>query len=342
MSTNPNIVSVDRAVQLQAQGHPFGVSYGMGTDSTAMLVEMRRRDIFPDFIIFANTGCEKPLTYAYKKAIEVWCKRNGFPNPTWVRRHATESRSGRGTYKTLEENMILHGTLPSLAFGRKGKCSGKWKVEVMRKWERSAYPEVFQDKDKVIIKAIGYDAGPKDSGRGTSAIFDGNYLYTYPLRDWGLDRAKCSEIIKAARLPDPGKSACFFCPASTPDDIRQLCVESPDLARRIVLMEYNAEPGLTALKGLWGSSHVKGFRNATKKPPTISELIAGERLLPEFEEYDFLIPWWLGDEVVDDNPNDGLFSLKWAWSVVKPHLRSPLVDMAVREDYGSNSCAQGA
>ncbi len=40
------------------------VSYGVGLDSTAMLVEMHNRGMRPDLILFSDTGGEKPETYA--------------------------------------------------------------------------------------------------------------------------------------------------------------------------------------------------------------------------------------------------------------------------------------
>ena len=41
------------------------VAYGLGMDSTAMLIEFPPRGIRPDLILFADTGCEKPETYLY-------------------------------------------------------------------------------------------------------------------------------------------------------------------------------------------------------------------------------------------------------------------------------------
>jgi hypothetical protein len=40
------------------------VSYGAGVDSTALLIELSRRQIRPDLILFADVGAEKPETYS--------------------------------------------------------------------------------------------------------------------------------------------------------------------------------------------------------------------------------------------------------------------------------------
>jgi hypothetical protein len=49
---------------------PLVVAYGLGVNSTAMLVEFARRSITPDLILFADTGGEKPETYAYLPTIQ--------------------------------------------------------------------------------------------------------------------------------------------------------------------------------------------------------------------------------------------------------------------------------
>ena len=50
---------------------PLVVAYGLGVNSTAMLVEFARRKIRPDLILFADTGGEKPETYRYMPVIQI-------------------------------------------------------------------------------------------------------------------------------------------------------------------------------------------------------------------------------------------------------------------------------
>lgn len=66
-------------MNLQMTGQPLVVSYGVGVDSTAMLVAMYRRGIRPDVILFADTSAEKPETYDYLKIIRKWLAKVGFP-----------------------------------------------------------------------------------------------------------------------------------------------------------------------------------------------------------------------------------------------------------------------
>lgn len=237
-------------VEASSERAPLVVAYGMGVDSTAMLVGMHARGIRPDLILFADTGSEKPETYAYLPVMQAWLASVGFPLVEVVRYVPV-----RAPYKTLEENCLVNETLPSLAFGRKS-CSLKWKRDPQdkrcRSWDpaRRAWAAGLK-----VRKAIGYDAGPKDARRSSIAD-DREYAYWYPLREWGWDRARCEAEIAAAGLPVPAKSACFFCPASKPAEIAAL---SRDLQDRIVEIERRAAPHLDVVQGLW--------RRATKARP---------------------------------------------------------------------------
>lgn len=93
---------------------PLVVAYGLGVDSTAMLVEFARRNIRPDLILFADTGGEKPETYQYLAVIRPFLARVGFPDVVTVR-----YQPKRATYHTLEGQCLHTGTLPSLAYGGK-------------------------------------------------------------------------------------------------------------------------------------------------------------------------------------------------------------------------------
>src|SRR5690606_23360538 len=127
-------------------------------------------------------------------------------------------------YHTLGENCLTNGTLPSLAFGFKS-CSLKWKVAPQNAYVDRWAParEAWRAAMKVQ-KVIGYDASPKDRRRYAHAqgLEDPKYEYLYPLIEWGWDRDRCTEEIRREGLPVPPKSACTFCPAMKPYELRRL------------------------------------------------------------------------------------------------------------------------
>jgi hypothetical protein len=77
-----------------------------------MLIEFARRGIQPDLILFADTGGEKPETYASLPVIQRYLACVGFPAVVTV---CYEPK--RAAYRTLEEQCLDTGTLPSLAYG---------------------------------------------------------------------------------------------------------------------------------------------------------------------------------------------------------------------------------
>jgi hypothetical protein len=51
---------------------PSVVSFGAGTNSTAILQGMLERGEKPDAILFADTGGEKPGTYRHLLRMQIW------------------------------------------------------------------------------------------------------------------------------------------------------------------------------------------------------------------------------------------------------------------------------
>jgi hypothetical protein len=218
---------------------PVVVSFGGGTDSTAMLIGLYQKQDPVDLILFADTGGEKPHTYGHIRLFSEWLMEHGMPRIEVVK------------YKkeTLEENCLRIKGLPSIAYGFK-KCSLKFKVQpqdqYVNNWQLAK--DAWKRGEKVV-KMIGYDATEeRRASRPSSEINARKYNFRYPLIEWGWDRAKCIEVIKSAGIPLPGKSACFFCPSSKAQEVKQLAKDYPDLAARAVAMEKNAI--LTDIKGL--------------------------------------------------------------------------------------------
>ncbi len=208
---------------------PLVVGFGGGVNSMAVLVALRQRDIVPDLITFADTGGEKPETYAYFSIVRGWLAKAGFPALTLVK-----NASPKAGDDSLEEESVRRETMPSRAFGM-SSCAMRWKVEpqekFLRRWEpaRAAWKE-----GRKPIKVLGYDGGEERRAKITE---DKILRYWYPLLDWKIDRAACEALIRSERLPLPPKSACFFCPSSTKTEVIALHRDHPNLFARAARME---------------------------------------------------------------------------------------------------------
>lgn len=213
------------------------VSYGAGTDSTAMILEMLRRGERIDYITFADTGGERFYTYGYILMFNAYLIGNHGVGITLLKKDSM--------YSSLEDNCLKKNMLPSIAYGFKS-CSEKYKIQPQDKFFNNlpAAREVWSRGEK-IIKCIGYDM---DEERRAKIKSTDKYDYRYPLIEWQIERERCLEIIQEHGLPLPGKSSCFFCPSSRKVEILELRDKYPVLMMRALAMEANAET--TTVKGL--------------------------------------------------------------------------------------------
>lgn len=215
-------------------GNYLAVSYGGGTNSTAMLCGFRERGIVPDLITFADTGGELPKTYEHVDKMDALCRE-------WWGVGITHCRKTyRGKFEGLEGNCLRKHMLPGLAYGNKS-CSQKYKIEPQDQMLRRGMDAA---KVKHAVRAIGYDTGeshrvklrePVNLRKGRTVEF------WYPLVEWQWARCQCVEAIQRHGIKLPGKSACFFCPANKRGEILRLKQDHPALYQRALDMEANAD-----------------------------------------------------------------------------------------------------
>lgn len=240
-----------------------------------MLVELIERGEPVDQVLFADVGAEKTETMDFVPIFRAWLAARGVPSE--VVRYTPKNFKNWPPYRTLTENLLTNGTLPGIAFGR-GTCSQKWKAAPQHAWAKSWPPaQAAWAAGRKVVKLIGYDAGAADDRRFrvAQAIDDPLYAHRYPLREWGWTRPVSEARIRRAGLPVPPKSACFFCTAARPAEIRALPIQQ---LRQIVLIEARARPRLRNVDGLWRTA-VKGARGAEARPGAMTDFIRQEGLL---------------------------------------------------------------
>ena len=260
---------------------PIVVSYGGGTNSTAMLIAMVLKGIKPDLILFADTGGELPETYEWVNTFSDWLKDQGFPEVTTVRRQKAEPTRARKSilvnwdvcyksfdwfllsiylgvlangrqyleYSSLYEKCVILKTLPSRTFNR-GECSVTWKIEPQNLFVDNLYRELI-GKTK-IRKFIGYHY--KEIHRllnsKNNPYNDKVYRYEYPLIEWELDQNNCIALIESIGLGIPPKSSCFFCPNRKPSEVLFLKEKYPELYDAACFMEENFADRAKEIVGL--------------------------------------------------------------------------------------------
>lgn len=300
---------------------PLVVAYGLGVDSTAMLVGYWRRVIRPDLIVFSDVGAEREATYGYLPIINAWLRSVGFPEVTVVRYVAKDFKHWPH-YETIEENILTNVSLPAIAYGGHS-CSSKWKISAQDAF-LGTWPNAMEawSLGVPVLRAVGFEDSPHEHKRAhrcaTFSVQDldaAKYRAVFPLQEWHWDRARCIEEIKAAGLPVPSKSSCYFCTAMKPWEVDELTrskhmriviieartsvrhidyvinkraeleaalagdlleTDRVDKTKALLRLPPNGKP-LT--EGLWRKA-VKGCRGATPKPGSMTEYIRQKGHLP--------------------------------------------------------------
>jgi hypothetical protein len=265
-------------------GSPVIVCNGVGVDSAALLIALKRAGVRPDLITFADTNAEKPETYNYLAILDNKLQEWGFPLTTRCKHITTD----RVQYNDLEGNCLDNQTLPSLAFGKKS-CSIKWKqvpqdavVKGVKSGPNKKDPHPIwldaQARGVLPVKLIGYDAGRADIRRsGKLSDQDECFHYRYPLQALGWKREDCIRVIAEEGMPIPIKSACFFCPASKQWELFWLAGAHPDLLLRALNMEYRALTGKHSRFDTveFGDTWERLVRNAERFPSSKSTVGLG-------------------------------------------------------------------
>lgn len=185
-------------------------SYGGGVQSTAALVLAATGRLDCRLFLFANVGedSETPETLEYVRSVSMpYAAANGVEV---VELHPTRF----GKPETLKALLLdpSRRSLPIPARGTNGgpvgrrACTRDFKIRVV---DRELRGRGFT---RAKPARVGLGISVDEAERANSRPTDGGNRTVYPLLTLGLSRGDCLNVIEAAGLPAPGKSACYFCP----------------------------------------------------------------------------------------------------------------------------------
>jgi hypothetical protein len=190
------------------------LNFGAGVNSTSLIIEMLKRGIRPDYVIFADTGSELPETYTFLEIMKEWFKKK---NLNFIE---VKSRYNCSLY----DYYFSRKTMP---FRKFRDCTDKFKKSPINAF-------IKQFKKEGVIQYIGIASDEARRCRVSEKKWN---EYKYPLVEWLIDRKRCIEIIKAEGLPEPIKSGCFMCPYQGDKSWINLMKNYPDLWKKAREME---------------------------------------------------------------------------------------------------------
>lgn len=247
---------------------PVVLSYGLGVDSTAILLRWlhepasRNFDLADLIVITAMTGDEWPETGQLVETHILPLLRQHRVRYIQVARASGSQRDGvvilddsrspklldlHGAYK-LSDELLTAGTVPQMGGVR--KCSQKakgWPLDTVI--ERTLGPGTH------YRHVVGFEAEePKRAERDVLAGKSPGRTGEYPLIEWGWDRATCERYITRHTGVAWLKSACVYCPFALGNKagIARVLAQyrnNPDAARAALFVEHVAL-ALNPLQGL--------------------------------------------------------------------------------------------
>ena len=214
------------------------LSYGGGRQTTAMCVLIARGVLpRPDRIVMADTGRERPSTWAYLAA-----HVQPMLSPLGLAVEIVSPANGEPCVHSNAGDLIIPAFTATSKFA--SFCSGTWKRDRVNsylsgggggeKWIGFAV-----DEGRRIRKALGSD------GRS-------GWKLRFPLAELCLTTADCLRLVVAHGLPEPAVSSCWMCPNQRNSEWRQIRVDAELWAKACEMDEQiRADDLASGGDGIW-------------------------------------------------------------------------------------------
>ena len=203
-------------------------SFGGGVQSTAVLVLAAQGNVRYDHWVFSNVGedSENPDTLTYIRDVaRPFAERYGITIEE-VRRPETLLSWTLRREKSIALPMYLTGGGPG-----NRECTRHFKIRLIATWLRQR----GASRDNPAVLGLGISTDEFQRARSDSGF--PSQTLEYPLLDRRISRADCLRLIADAGLPQPPKSACWFCPFHRVSDWRRMKHDNQDLFEQAVTLE---------------------------------------------------------------------------------------------------------
>ena len=193
------------------------ISWGGGVNSTAIIALhlLGKLDGKPE-IVFADTGCEYPETYAYINIVGNMLVQQGW-TITILRPYTHPELYGSKAKKVLYDYLWDRKDVPTF---RSRPCTIEYKKLPLKRYANGRYQMIGICKDE--IKRIKNEN-------------DKIYPIKYHTRD------ECVELVKEAGFPQAHKTGCYICPFQSKQQWIDLYNNHKPLWDRTVKLEKNSK-----------------------------------------------------------------------------------------------------
>jgi hypothetical protein len=222
------------------------LSYGGGTQSTAMLVLIKQGKLpKPDLVLHADTGSEMPETVAFIEIAKKLCEEIEVPFEVVT--------SPRGS---LHEDYMRLKAIPIIGIR---SCTSTFKIKPQRRFIR----KIVGNKNGKVLANMWLGITTDEARR---RVDKSDVQWTglrYPLLDeYPMTRKDCIQINEEAGLK-VGKSGCFCCPYAGSSHWHKLKNDYPELFAIAMEMEKIKDEFRGEGRGLSRKGKLKDLLNQT-------------------------------------------------------------------------------
>jgi len=257
--------------------------YGGGVQSTGALVLAAQGALDYRMFLFCHTGedSEDPATLEYlERYAKPFADANGIELLT-----IRYTRKRDGAQPTILEAIAAGRDIIPMYFEmtrakdpkRNGEpqrlsrtCTADWKASVAAKWQK----EHGATADDPGVHGLGISLDEFERMRSSSGF--AWQTLDYPLVRMRLTRQDLINVIVRAGLPEPPKSACYFCPHHSVATWRAMRDKRPELFEKAKALEADVNVRRAA-KGL-SSAYLN------RKLVPIDQAVAGEQASLDFDD----------------------------------------------------------
>jgi hypothetical protein len=212
-------------------------SYGGGVQSTAALALAAAGELDYRVFLFANVGddSEHPETLRYVREVAMPYAADRGIELVELRKRTRDGRSQTLMEQIARRERSIPIPVRMNPGGAPGNrtCTSEFKIRVIEKELRRR----GATKERQATVGLGISLDEFQRVRTAEDPRSPYQLRDYPLIDLELTRQDCLNIIRESELPEPGRSACFFCPFHTGDEWQRLARTRPDLFAKACALE---------------------------------------------------------------------------------------------------------
>jgi hypothetical protein len=251
LSTDPFKQALLPALQPKKDDAPHVLNFGMGVESTAILLrwilepDSRSFDLHDLVVLSAQTGDEFQSTKALVEKHIFPLLREHSIRYVQIAKHGSLLRDGytvlsdsdspytlqiEGDYP-MSQDLHIVGTVPR--FSGSHTCAIKWKGTVIDGWQKDHLPEKY-------YPYLGYNAEEQRRADKCDEYTSGSNTYLFPLIEWGWSRQNCIDYIQAKLNVEWKKSSCMYCPFISKELASSRYMEEPEAGGFTLFTEFIA------------------------------------------------------------------------------------------------------